>query len=120
MELAEVRQVQATATRSTQKRIPKVGRAVQLRPRQRRPRTHPTDTSPGADTMSRLSLGLLPRPVVLVHRPSRHVQTVVLLHAHFTYCSQTLIFYLLCMDTAIIIHRLPLRLETERIKLRYF
>ena len=102
MELAEVRQVQATATCSTQKeRFQRLDERYSFARANAAPCTHATDTSPGADTssgadtMSRLSLGLLPRPVVLVHRPFRHVQTVVLLYAHFTCCSQTLIFYLL-------------------------
>ena len=80
MELAEVRQVQATATCSTQKeRFQRLDERHSFARANAPPRTHATDTSPGADTMSRLTLGMLPRAVVLVHRPFRHVQTVVLL-----------------------------------------
>ena len=86
MELAKFRQVQATTTRPAQQ-----ARFQRLDQRHRLSRTDPgartdagtrsyaADACTSTDAVPRPSLGLLPGAFMLVHRPFRQVQAIVLL-----------------------------------------
>ena len=94
MELAKFRQVQATTTRPAQQarfqrldqrhrlsRTPRGGGASRKTGARTDAgtRSYAADAGPSTDAVPRPSLGLLPGAFMLVHRPFRQVQAIVLL-----------------------------------------